>query len=315
MGVRYDLGARLLCAGLALAASGAAFAQPMMLPGARFPGAAEPAPGAPPGPDQPAPGAPPAPRPDPGPPVARPVAIKAPSEDAVVGKELKLNGRAGSLRLERAGKDLKARLTLAGTKPSRPGEACAVTLGEGAGLPLASQGRPDGAPRYTLEATACPMVVDVLDGGVLVTQPKEACLFEAAECRVDVRGLWGPEPSALVPQAKTIEQARGGADKAVRENYRVLSQRATGAGVRTVVGEQAAFSSEREMLCRDYARESTHGFCHARFTEARALSLGARLGLTASANPDRPRPPRPRPPVAPPGPTAQPAPAQPGQLY
>jgi hypothetical protein len=71
----------------------------------------------------------------------------------------------------------------------------------------------------------------------------------------------------------------------VRDNYKVLTQRAGPQGVRPIVVEQAAFSSEREQVCREYAREGAHGFCHARYTEARLASLANKLGLAAVAGP------------------------------
>ena len=247
--------------GLALAASGAA-AQPLVLPGARLSGL-----------DTAAPSASQAPA------AARPVSVRSASEDGLVARDLRLNGRSGSLRLERSGPVLKARITLEGSMASRPTQICTVTLGESEASTLEAAGRPEGAPRYALEAAQCPVTLDVLDGAALVTAPA-VCLFEAADCRVDPRGLWGPEPGTLVTQARAIEQARGQADRAVRENYRVLTQRAGPGEVRGIVTEQAAFSSEREQVCRDYVREFAHGFCAARFTEARALSLAARLGVT-----------------------------------
>ncbi len=74
-----------------------------------------------------------------------------------------------------------------------------------------------------------------------------------------------------------------------------MTQRARREDVRPIVSEQAAFSSDREQLCRTYAREGTHGFCHLRVTENRALALATRLGAntavpTAAAAPRRPRP-------------------------
>ena len=68
--------------------------------------------------------------------------------------------------------------------------------------------------------------------------------------------------------------------------------------MRPVVAEQAAFSADRETMCRSYRREAAHGFCNARFTEGRAVVLAARLGIlpTPEAAPQaaqpRPRPPR-----------------------
>ena len=82
----------------------------------------------------------------------------------------------------------------------------------------------------------------------------------------------------------------------MRENYKALTQRASRQGARPIVAEQAAFSSEREQVCRSYAREGAHGFCNARFSEARAVTLAARLGLLQQAEAPAARPPRPRPP-------------------
>ena len=59
---------------------------------------------------------------------SRPVVLKAPSEDGLVGQELMLNGLNGSLKLERAGSGLSARITLPGTKVSQPTETCKVPL-------------------------------------------------------------------------------------------------------------------------------------------------------------------------------------------
>ena len=250
------------------------------------------------------------------PPPPKPIVLKAPTEDSVIGRELKLNGGAGSLRLERTGRaDLRAQITLAGTKVSEPTEACTVPLGDGQPIAAASQGRADGLPRYEVQAPVCPITFDVLDGAVLVKAPAEACVFQALDCRVDPQGMWGPDPNSLLPRARDIEDARGTADKAVRENYRALAQKAGPQGVRPVVAEQAAFSADRETMCRSYRREAAHGFCNARFTEGRAIVLASRLGLLPTVpEPGAQAPPRPRPPrqaaqpVPPPAQQQQPGP-------
>jgi hypothetical protein len=173
-------------------------------------------------------------------------------------------------------------------------------------LTLEAQGKPEGAPRFEAKGASCPISFDVLDGAVWVRGPTEACSFAAQDCRVDPRGLWGPEPGALFTQAKAIETARGQADRAVRENYKLLTSRAKPQEVRPIVQEQAAFSAERETLCRSYSREAAHGFCNTRFTEGRAVSLSTRLGATLptalaeEAPRPRPRPPRPAVVAAPP---------------
>lgn len=218
-------------------------------------------------------------------PTARPVAAKPVSDDSILNRELKLNGRGGSLRVERAGAAFRLRATLEGAMISKPGESCQVKLGEAEPLTLNAQGKPDGLSRYAADAPACALTFDIVENAILVQGPEAACTFEAADCRADPRGMWGPEPAALLPQAAALEQDRGLADKAVRDNYKVLTQRAGPQGVRPIVAEQAAFSSEREQVCREYAREGAHGFCHARYTEARLASLANKLGLTAVAGP------------------------------
>jgi hypothetical protein len=226
------------------------------------------------------------------PPTARPVAAKPVSDDSILNRELKLNGRIGSMRIERAGAALRLRATLDGTMISKPAESCQVKLGEGTPVALNAQGKPEGLSRYAADAPACALTFDVLEGAILVQGPEAACTVETADCRVDPRGMWGPEPTALLPQAGALEQDRGLADRAVRDNYKVLTQRAGPQGVRPIVAEQAAFSSEREQVCREYAREGAHGFCHARYTEARLASLANKLGLTAVAGPPRQQPQR-----------------------
>ena len=163
-------------------------------------------------------------------------------------------------------------------------------------MPLSSLGKADGLPRYELQTPQCPMVFDVVEGGVLATAPAEACLIQEADCQADPRGLWGPDSASLLPRAAELEQVRGTADRAVRENYKALTQRASPQGARPIVAEQAAFSSEREQVCRTYSREGAHGFCNARFSEARAVTLASRLGLLQQPDAQAARPPRPRPP-------------------
>lgn len=255
----------------------AALAQPLILPGARLPSSTETPPaGLPLDPGNSGQGAAPT---APAPPAPRPA--KIPREDTILNRDLRLNGASGSLRVERAGKsDLRARVALSGTRLSRPGEACSVK--PEAPVAVVARGRTDGLARYEIQVPACPITADLLDGALWVRSGEE-CAVEAADCRVDPRGLWGPEPTVLAAQARVIEADRGQADKTVRENYRTLAGRARPQDVRAIVSEQAAFSSDRETLCRSYAREAAHGFCNARFTEARAAQLAARLGIAGGA--------------------------------
>ncbi|MGC5777799.1 hypothetical protein [Methylobacterium sp. NFXW15] len=230
-----------------------------------------------------------------------PVVLKAPSEDSVIGQDLQRNGGAGALKLERAGTGVTATMTLPGTKISQPTESCSVKLGGGKPIPLTSSGRPEGVPRYEASAAECPLRFDVAEGGVLVTtlDSSATCTFTAADCATTPVGLWGPPAATLVPRAGEFDTARGVADKSVRDNYKLMTQRARREDVRPIVAEQAAFSADREQYCRSYAREGTHGFCHLRFTENRSLALATRLGAntaaptaatTTTAAPRRPRP-------------------------
>ena len=41
--------------------------------------------------------------------------------------------------------------------------------------------------------------------------------------------------------------------------------------------DQNGFAGQRDELCRDYAKESVHGYCALRVTEARAALLRTRL--------------------------------------
>ena len=255
--------------------------------------------GGPAGPAAPAePGQPTAPetaRPAPAP--LRPVVLKAPSEDSVIGQDLMLNGLTGGLKLERSGTSVTARVKLPGTKVSQPTESCAVPLGGGNPITLTSEGKPEGVPRYEAAAAECPLRFDVTEGAVMVSTlgSGPACTFSAADCATTPGGMWGPAAATLLQRAGEFDTARGVADKAVRDNYKVMTQRARREDVRPIVTEQAAFSADREQFCRTYAREGAHGFCHLRFTENRVLALAARLGAntaapTAAVAPRRPRP-------------------------
>lgn len=273
-------------------ASSVVFAQPLQLPGA-----------------QPfnAPGTQQAVPPTAGAAVAAPrapsmPAIKVAGEDAVLGRVLRHNGGLGEAVFEKTATGFGLKLTADGFQSSNLVEPCAVSFGP-MPLPVASLGRPAGVPRYRLEAPICPIVFDVLDGAILVVEPAQPCIVEAAACRIDPRGLWGPDSRTLTTRAREIESARGVAERAVREGYRVLTVKADAVEQRAIAREQASFSAERELVCRSFQREGQLGFCGARLTEARAASIRARLGLTnepakAPAR-QRPRPTTPAPAAGP----------------
>jgi hypothetical protein len=226
--------------------------------------------------------------------------VKLVGEESVVGKTLLLNGARGKLQIERKDKSsLQATMIAVGEKISDPSQACGVDLGGGRPLDLAPAGRPEGVIRLSLDAPSCPLTLDVLDGAVLVRGAEAACTFKDADCRVEARGLWGPAPTAFEGQ-KWIESDRSRADKAVRENFKALIHRTQGKQeIKAVAAEQAGFTSERETVCRDYAREAAHGYCASRYTELRAAGLAARLNrldgkpegaVVAAAKPRKPKP-------------------------
>jgi len=264
----------------------AASAQPLQLPGAQpfnAPGAQQAAPsfGAPAQPRQP----------------SMP-AIKVAGEEAIIGRVLRHNGGLGEAVFEKTATGFGLKLTVDGFQADNLLEACAVSFGP-APVPVTSLGRPAGTPRYRVEAPICPIVFDVLDGAFLVVEPAQPCVVEAAACRIDPRGLWGPDARTLAPLAKELERARGAAERAVREGYRTLTAKADAVAQRAIAREQAGFSAERELVCRDFQREGQFGFCAARLTEARAASIRARLGAMddpakSTAKP-RPRPSQPKP--------------------
>lgn len=263
---------------LALAAAVAvtstcAQAQPLQLPGAQpfnAPGALQAAPAQPGAPGQShQPSMP---------------AIKIPTEEGILGKALHRNGNHGEAVFTRTAAGFGLKLNLDGFQPGNLVEPCAVSFGD-APVPVTALGRPAGVARYRLEAPICPIVFDVLDGAFLVIEPAEPCVVEAAQCRIDPRGLWGPDARSIAGQAKEIERARGSAERAVREGYRTLTAKSDPVEQRSIAREQAGFSAERETICRDFQREGQMGFCAARITEARAASLRSRLGLNTEPKP------------------------------
>jgi hypothetical protein len=224
-------------------------------------------------------------------------AIKVAGEEAIIGHVLRRNGGSGEAVFEKTATGYGLKLKADGFQVDNLVEPCAISFGD-APLPVTSLGRPAGVPRYKLEASACPIVFDVLNGAMLVVEPTSPCVIEAAQCRIEPRGLWGPDSRTLTARAREIESSRGTAERAVREGYRVLTAKADAVEQRIIAREQAGFSAERAQICRDFQREGQLGFCGARVTEARAASLRARLGITSEPKPaakPKPRPAAPKP--------------------
>ncbi|MGH6834651.1 MAG: hypothetical protein ACREC9_03685 [Methylocella sp.] len=222
----------------------------------------------------------------------KPPELKLPSEESIFGHELSRDGFAGIIAFQRGSdKGLEiTRLSIAGQEISHPGEQCQVEVAAGAPIQTSLAGRPKGVSRYEVAIEACPFSLDVLDGAVLVARTPNTCDFRAADCRVDLAGLWGPPGNAIGPdQTKQLERERGRVESEMRVKFRALL---TSAGkdkeaIKQIAAEQAGFSSEREVICRNYLREDVHGFCALRITQARAIALQAAFEdrLQAKAKP------------------------------
>ena len=210
---------------------------------------------------------------------------RPPHEQTLLGFDLLRGGTSGRMTFERVGKELKlSRLSLAGDLISRPGESCQVDIAGGT-IAIQPAGLHEGLLRYDVELPACPFSIDVLDGAVLASAANQTCDFAAADCRVSPTGLWGPPGSAFnTGRAQAMARALVSTEGAMRTDFRALLKRAgkDESAVKAIAGEQAGFSSEREVLCRDYSQEVRHGFCALRVTEARLFALQARLGDKAN---------------------------------
>lgn len=222
---------------------------------------------------------------DPGAPVlAKAAILKPPAEDTVIGRRLMRNGAQGALMIDRAAGGLRiSQLSLPGFQISRPADACRVDIG-GADIALAPTDRHEGLVSYAADLEACPFSLDILDGATL-TRGK-TCDFVKADCRVDPAGFWGPASASFGPaDAKSIERTRAVAETDARATFRVLLNSAKGnrARVKEIARDQAAFSSTREEICRDYAGEDKSGFCASRVTQAHAIALSAELHGPQSA--------------------------------
>jgi hypothetical protein len=217
----------------------------------------------------------------------KPGGLKAPSEETIFGQELSRDGFAGIIAFQRgSGNGLEiTRLLIGGEEISHPGEQCQVEV---AGTPIQTRfaGRPTGVSRYEVAIETCPFSLDVLEGAVLVTRTPQTCDFRAADCRVDPAGLWGPPGNAIgTDQTKQLERERGRVESAMLAKFHALLTSA-GKGkedIKQIASEQAGFSSEREVICRNYLREDIHGFCALRITQARALALQAAFEDRAKA--------------------------------
>jgi len=204
---------------------------------------------------------------------------------SLAGRPLMLNGKSGLLQI--SGDDTTAtidKLQLAGESVSDPSQRCVVDIVGEKSIEATNVGRPDGLERFEAKVPACPIAFDVLDGAVLVPPQITTCVFKAADCQTIPGGLWGPDGASLVSDAEKIVKERAAAERAMGKILHIIEDRAgDSAQAADLVRDQNGFAGQRDELCRDYAKESVHGYCALRVTEARTALLQTRLDALALA--------------------------------
>ena len=117
----------------------------------------------------------------------------------------------------------------------------------------------------------------MVEGAALVPAQNAACVFKAADCRASPGGLWGPDAASLADEAKAIAQARAHADDAATRLLKTLAARLKGKPeADDVERDEADLVTRGQEICRDYDKESDHGFCASRMAQMRAAWLKAR---------------------------------------
>lgn len=214
----------------------------------------------------------------------------APLPASVIDQKLFFAGKAtpedsSELMIVEGGTNVAGlRLKAVGRVISTPAEQCVIDLGSDEPTPMLPIEEPYRNSRYRLQSSVCPLVVELLEHSVRVSIPDGECSFAQADCRLSPDGLWGPPGEELVGRTASIERQRGRAERDMRDVSRKLLRRLTGDAQREAAAEQAAFSSERTTVCRNYVDEDKHGFCAAELTSARVDSLKRRYEQT----PERP---------------------------
>jgi hypothetical protein len=224
----------------------------------------------------------------------------APGVASLAGRPLKLNGKSGLLQI--SGDDKTAtidKLELAGESVSDPSQRCVVDIVGEKPIQATSVGRPDGLERFEADVPACPFSFDIVDGAALAPSQITACVFKAADCQTSPAGLWGPEGASLVGDAAKFAKERAEADKAMAKVLHAIEDRAKDSPeAADLIRDQNGFAGQRDDICRDYDKESIHGFCALRLTQARTALLETRLnefaataaGRAASEKPSKTKP-------------------------
>ncbi|HEX9167775.1 MAG TPA: lysozyme inhibitor LprI family protein [Roseiarcus sp.] len=208
-----------------------------------------------------------------------------PGVAGLAGRPLMLNGKLGLLQI--SGDDKTAtieKLRLAGESVSDSSQRCVVDIVGENPIQATSVGRPDGLERFEVNVPACPFSFDVVDGAALAPSQITACVFKAADCQTGPGGLWGPDGASLVSDAAKFAKERAEAEKAMAKAVRAIEDRAKDSPeAADLIRDQNGFAGQRDDSCRDYAKESVHGYCALRLTEARTALLATRLNELAVA--------------------------------
>jgi len=160
---------------------------------------------------------------------------------------------------------------------SDPTQKCRIDIVGEQPIETKSLGRPNGLARYEAEIPVCTFTFDVVEGAALVPARDSACVFQAADCRASPGGLWGPDAASLANEAKAIQKARARADDVSARLLKALQARLKGKPeADSLEREQADFIARGKEVCRDYDKESEHGFCASRMAQARAAWLKSR---------------------------------------
>jgi hypothetical protein len=203
----------------------------------------------------------------------------APVVASLAGRPLMLNGRSGLLEI--SGDDKMATidaLKFAGEGVSDSSQRCVVDIVGEKPILATSVGRPDGLERFDSDVPACPFSFDILDGAALAPSQITACVFKAADCQTSPGGLWGPDGASLVADAAKFGKKRAEAEKAMAKLVRAIDDRAKDSPeAADLVRDQNGFAGQRDDICRDYVKESVHGYCALRLTQARTALLETRL--------------------------------------
>ena len=200
--------------------------------------------------------------------------------DTILDRPLRLNGSGGEVRFAKSESDKSLRiveLVFAGEVISDPAQRCVIRVVGDAPIEATLQDSPGIAPHYVADIPVCPLAFDVLDEAVQVPAQTTACVFKSADCQANPGGLWGPDPFELAPRVAQIRKDRSRAESAIAASLKTLDKRHKDQA-QALASEQNDFVAKRDETCRAYADESTHGFCHARLTEARAAELRKLVG-------------------------------------